>query len=363
MLTTVLAAALGFLAALFLVLLVAPAIARRISDLTWRQAERVLPQSMEEIAAARDHLRGAHAMALRKLELSRETLNDRFNMQRVDMVRATDRITALEADVASRDASLERMGIERDGQTAALAAAESRIAASRTEAADLAVRLDTVEGEAATLRSDNKRLRADAERAQAEAEGQGQALAKAQAELAAQRAAATALESELKRARADLKVHEQESKFVARKVARLEASLQKAIARMADAEEKVARSERDGRRAKPMAAPLELAPVRAERARPAARLMSLDDARAAPAAPAQAGSLREAADAFLADAQAGAANPTERAQLTARMMDIAAQAVAQAATGAEPLKSKLDAVTDNGALGAAIKRRVRQARA
>jgi septal ring factor EnvC (AmiA/AmiB activator) len=61
-------AALGFLAATFLGLMIVPAIGRRADRLARRRAEAAFPLSLEQVAAERDHLRGELAVRERAME-------------------------------------------------------------------------------------------------------------------------------------------------------------------------------------------------------------------------------------------------------------------------------------------------------
>lgn len=72
MIQSILIFILGFLSALFLALLLLPAIWRRAVRLTTRGIERSLPISMEEMRASRDQLRARQAVELRRIEIERD---------------------------------------------------------------------------------------------------------------------------------------------------------------------------------------------------------------------------------------------------------------------------------------------------
>lgn len=69
--------ALGFLSAVFLAVLVAPAMWRRAVMLTRRRIEASVPLTTDEIRAEHDGLRAQHAIEVRRLELELKAANDR----------------------------------------------------------------------------------------------------------------------------------------------------------------------------------------------------------------------------------------------------------------------------------------------
>lgn len=76
---------LGFLAAVLLMLTVAPAIWNRAVVLTKRKVEGSLPLSLNEIQAEKDKLRAEYAMTTRRLELGIEDLQDKASRQLIEL--------------------------------------------------------------------------------------------------------------------------------------------------------------------------------------------------------------------------------------------------------------------------------------
>lgn len=72
MIQSVLFFVLGFLSALFIALLLLPAVWRRAVRLTTNGIERTMPISLEEIRAGQDQLRAKQAVELRRIELERD---------------------------------------------------------------------------------------------------------------------------------------------------------------------------------------------------------------------------------------------------------------------------------------------------
>lgn len=77
LITLVLYFALGFLSAVFLAVLIAPALWRRAVMLTRRRIEASVPLTTDEIRAEHDGLRAQHAIQVRRLEMELKAANDR----------------------------------------------------------------------------------------------------------------------------------------------------------------------------------------------------------------------------------------------------------------------------------------------
>jgi predicted nucleic acid-binding Zn-ribbon protein len=351
-----LAAAFGFCAALFIVLLFAPAIARRISTLTWRQATRVLPQSSEEIAAARDHLRGQNAIQMRQLEMKMEAIAEKERQLRIGKQGFEDRIAALvgESDLLKNKVSaLETESVKlatdlsKAGQDKALLA---------TENAERDVRLATLSAEFGQLRSDHARQIAAFGLMQEAHSQLEQRLEASRNEASSLRSKVSAAESEVRMARSEAKRYESDAKLAMRKVNALEGKLERSIKLMAEAEEKLERREAELNRLKEQtksAAPARLGgqAVSSEKQIPV---------KTAPSAPidhvpvksdpivTQLKALRPALRA------ANRANITEQAHLKDEMMDLAGRMTAQAALQNAAIVTKIAQLKPGSALADAI---------
>ncbi|MEM9331786.1 MAG: hypothetical protein AAGA53_10700 [Pseudomonadota bacterium] len=86
---------LGFLAAILLVLLVAPTIWNRAVVLTKRKVESTLPLSLNEIQAEKDRLRAEYAMTSRRLELGIEDLRKQASKQVIELHKKRDEANRL----------------------------------------------------------------------------------------------------------------------------------------------------------------------------------------------------------------------------------------------------------------------------
>jgi hypothetical protein len=206
-----LAAVFGFAAALFLALLAAPTIARRVSDLTWRNALRALPQSAEEIAAERDHLRGIHAMEVRRTEMRIERYIEEHNNLRAERAGLENRIRDLNAEA---DAFRETLLLRRRGREEAeerLESANTQISVLRTEIAANALQSQAVQDTVATVQNEAKALSRDLANARARAE-------KAEAQADALRADLTGLKMRHAILETDARAMRAESKRLAQEL-------------------------------------------------------------------------------------------------------------------------------------------------
>ena len=99
--------ALGFLAAIFFALLVAPAFWRRAVRLTTQRLKDTMPLTEQEIQADKDRLRAEHAITVHRLERGLEQLQLSANRSRIELNRRDARINELEAERESLRGSFE----------------------------------------------------------------------------------------------------------------------------------------------------------------------------------------------------------------------------------------------------------------
>ena len=119
---------LGFLSAVFLAVLVAPAIWRRAVALTHRRIEATLPLTLNEIRADKDALRAEHAMAARKLEITVKSLKEQIAAQSIEVDRARDAERHVRAECDERQARIAELEAVQGGLRAELVKGEKEIA-------------------------------------------------------------------------------------------------------------------------------------------------------------------------------------------------------------------------------------------
>jgi len=99
--------ALGFLAAVLLGLLIAPALWRRAVRLTTRRIKTTMPLSEMEIEADRDRIRAEYAIKMHKLEMLVEQVKLTGARQQIEINRRDARVNMLEADLEQLRAGYE----------------------------------------------------------------------------------------------------------------------------------------------------------------------------------------------------------------------------------------------------------------
>jgi chromosome segregation ATPase len=133
-------AALGFLVAVFLGLMIVPAIGRRADRLARRRAEAAFPLSLEQVAAERDHLRGELAVRERAMERKVERGLSVKSQALQDVGRRDGMISEIQGTLATRDntiaeltTSLAETVRERDMTHGRLDAESASLAGARQE--------------------------------------------------------------------------------------------------------------------------------------------------------------------------------------------------------------------------------------
>ncbi len=96
----------GFLVALLLSLMVAPAIHARAVRLTTRRLEAATPLSMAEIQADKDQLRAEFAMSARRLEMSVDQLKNKTTNQLAELGKKSDAINRLKIELGEKNAAI-----------------------------------------------------------------------------------------------------------------------------------------------------------------------------------------------------------------------------------------------------------------
>ncbi|MDR3466669.1 MAG: hypothetical protein P4M07_12055 [Xanthobacteraceae bacterium] len=96
----------GFLVALLLSLMVAPAIHSRAVRLTTRRLEAATPLSMAEIQADKDQLRAEFAMSARRLEMSVDQLKNKTTNQLAELGKKSDAINRLKIELGEKNAAI-----------------------------------------------------------------------------------------------------------------------------------------------------------------------------------------------------------------------------------------------------------------
>ncbi|MGJ3263464.1 MAG: hypothetical protein ACFE0R_09535 [Salinarimonas sp.] len=128
--------ALGFLAATFLALLMAPALAARADRLARRRLEAQLPRSLVELNAERDHLRAQLTLRERRIEQRLDAVRAGKHADLAELGRRAVRIEALGRDVVDRDARIGGLEADLAATRTTLAETEEALSGTRGDLAD-----------------------------------------------------------------------------------------------------------------------------------------------------------------------------------------------------------------------------------
>ena len=142
----------GFLVASLVGLALISVVHQRAVRLTERQLTDLIPMSMSEILADKDHLRAEFAMSTRRLEMSVEQLKAKATSQLADIVRKTVSIDRLKSELADKTAVTDE--VQR-----ALAAKEAELAKAGNDINEQRLASDTQRIEIAVLKTQVEQLK------------------------------------------------------------------------------------------------------------------------------------------------------------------------------------------------------------
>jgi len=238
--------ALGFLCAVFLVSLIAPAVWRRAVVLTRRRLEASLPLTPAEIQADKDRVRAEYAMTTRKLEMTIKSLQEKTAEQLVEIGRGREALKGLAVEKKDKNQALSDL----QAKTAELRQREEdlqrlsdRLAQTERALEKRALELQKLEQmyDDASFSSSNRQIELVARESELEKLANDIAVLRSQRKEADRRN--QDIVSESKAAREALKAEKKRSADLDKKVERL-------LATLADREEKLDRREKELARAR-----------------------------------------------------------------------------------------------------------------
>ncbi|MBD0414477.1 coiled-coil domain-containing protein [Oryzicola mucosus] len=225
---------LGFLSALLLALLVAPALWRRAVRLTRNRLESTLPMTMAEIQADKDAVRADYAMAVRRLEMSLKAAQDKVLTQSVDISRYQEDLKLLDAERAEKAAALQSLA----GREEELNAALERLRKNQEELERRARELDDMGAryEDASYSSSNRQIELVSREAEIE---------RLTAEITSLRRTRKDGEERIRALEEDNKAIREALLLEKRRVTEAEQKLERMRTELSDCEEKLERRERE----------------------------------------------------------------------------------------------------------------------
>ncbi|RWB68500.1 MAG: hypothetical protein EOQ50_28600 [Mesorhizobium sp.] len=241
MVQSVLFFALGFLCAVFLVSLIAPAVWRRAVVLTRRRLEASLPLTQAEIQADKDRVRAEYAMTTRRLEITVKNLQEKVAEQVVEIARGHEALKGLAVETKDKNqalSDLQAKNAELRQREEDLHRLSEKHAQAERALEKRALELQKLEQmyDDASFSSSNRQIELVARESELEKLASDIALLKGQRKEADRHSQEIASES--KAAREALKVEK-------KKTAELEKKMERLLATLADREEKLDRREKD----------------------------------------------------------------------------------------------------------------------
>ncbi|MBZ9881079.1 hypothetical protein LB535_01840 [Mesorhizobium sp. CA10] len=241
MVQSVLFFVLGFLCAVFLASLVAPAVWRRAVVLTRRRLEASLPLTPAEIQADKDRVRAEYAMTTRRLEITVKNLQEKVAEQLVEIGRANEALKGLAVERKDKNQALSDLQAknaelrQREEELHRLAEKHAQTERALEKRALELQKLEQMYDDA-SFSSSNRQIELVARESELEKLASDIALLKGQRREADRRNQEVASES--KAAREALKAEK-------KKTAELDKKVERLLATLADREEKLNRREKD----------------------------------------------------------------------------------------------------------------------
>ncbi|RVD59862.1 hypothetical protein EN828_08010 [Mesorhizobium sp. M2D.F.Ca.ET.185.01.1.1] len=241
MVQSVLFFVLGFLCAVFLVSLVAPAVWRRAVVLTRRRLEASLPLTQAEIQADKDRVRAEYAMTTRRLEITVKNLQEKVAEQLVEIGRGREALKGLAVETRDKNqalSDLQAKNAELRQREEDLHRLSEKLAQTERALEKRALELQKLEQmyDDASFSSSNRQIELVARESELEKLASDIAMLKGQRKEADRRNQEIASES--KAAREALKAEK-------KKTAELDKKVERLLATLADREEQLDRREKD----------------------------------------------------------------------------------------------------------------------
>ncbi|RAZ88918.1 hypothetical protein DPM33_21045 [Mesorhizobium hawassense] len=241
MVQSVLFFVLGFLCAVFLVSLVAPAVWRRAVVLTRRRLEASLPLTQAEIQADKDRVRAEYAMTTRRLEITVKNLQEKAAEQLVEIGRGREALKGLAVETKDKNqalSDLQAKNAELRQREEDLHRLSEKLAQTERALEKRALELQKLEQmyDDASFSSSNRQIELVARESELEKLASDIAMLRSQRKEADRRN--QEITSESKGAREALKAEK-------KKTAELDKKVERLLATLADREEKLDRREKD----------------------------------------------------------------------------------------------------------------------
>ncbi|TWG60637.1 MULTISPECIES: hypothetical protein [unclassified Aminobacter] len=250
MIQTALFFILGFLTAMFIAVLVAPAIWRRAVVLTRRRIEASMPLKLNEIRAEKDMVRAEAAVQIRKLEMTIKSLNEKNIEAALEAERRDEEIRELNRERAERTEKIAEL-VERGSELEqALASRVQEIEALAARLAEHETQIKAQEEEIRKLGDMYDEASFAASSRQIELVGQEAKIEQMLQDLAAAKSARNAAEQKAREAASETKAQRVALTEEQKKSASLQKQVDRLTKQLAELEDKLGRRERELERLK-----------------------------------------------------------------------------------------------------------------
>jgi chromosome segregation ATPase len=236
---------LGFLCAMLLALLVAPAIWRRAVALTRKRIESAVPLSVNEMRGEKDRLRAEFAMTQRRLEKSVDELKAKSAEQLIDINRRRDEMNKLEETALERNVEIEALQAQSKKLRDDLASREDELSETKFKLADVETRFEDQSLNLNSLTSDYRKVVDQFDDQKIEMVTRDTKLASVQDETRDSKRLLTERAKEIEKLGSDLKVANRALKSEKSKISQLDTKLANMQAQLADMEAKLQRRNAD----------------------------------------------------------------------------------------------------------------------
>lgn len=157
---------LGFLLAVFLVLLLAPVVWNRAAVLTERKVKATLPVNLSDMEAEKDKLRAEHAMTVRRLEMGIDDLRTKSATLIANLHGKRDENNKFKAKSAEDDARIAKLERASEDMREKLAASHSKVEELSSILKEFHAKYEMLDAEHGSLRQKHSDVQEELSRAQ-----------------------------------------------------------------------------------------------------------------------------------------------------------------------------------------------------
>ena len=245
MVQSVLLFALGFLAAVFLAFLFAPAIWQRAVHLTKKRIEASVPLTLNEVQADKDQQRAEFALSTRKLEINVKSLKEKVATQQIEVTRVNQELSLMSKEREQLNKNIDELQSQAGDMNAALQQRAIEVATLETKRAELELlieaRLRDVEEREHSIR--NLTMEADSRRIELVA--QSTAKERLAGQVSEIKQVRHTVEQKLRSTANELRAAQEAARADRRKIADFEKKHDRLVTQLSDREDKLERRERE----------------------------------------------------------------------------------------------------------------------